>query len=81
MENNYYLYYRCDRWKMRTSFELVGIFGESKLKQIIIEDINNKDIEFDNRNVEEIAGMEEQEINNSITYGYLEKVFFNERMI
>jgi hypothetical protein len=66
---------------MRTSFELVGIFEENKLKQIIIEDINNKDLEFDNRNVEEIAEMEEQEMNNSITYGYIEKVFFNERQI
>jgi hypothetical protein len=80
MENNYYLYYHCNQWKMRDSFNLVGVFEESKLKQIIIEDVKNEDIEFSNKDVDTIVDMDVRTIDNLITYGYIEKIVFNERV-
>jgi len=68
-EPNLYAYFHCDKWKMKDSMRLVGIFTKNKLLQKLQE--HGLDIELHkNASV--------QELNDNLQYGYVEVVFLNE---
>ena len=74
-----YVYYHCDEWKMNDSMSLIGVFEESKLKKILIDDLRNKDIEIDDRDEEEILKMDMWTLESLLKYGHFQKIDLNER--
>lgn len=74
-----FVYFHCDQWKMADSLSLVGVFEENKLKEIIIEDIKNGDVELDGRDEEEIQKKDIRTIESLLVYGHIQPIKLNER--
>lgn len=74
-----YVYFYCDEWKSTDSMSFVGVFEESILKQMIIEDVKRNDVAVDDRDEEEIRAMDMYTLNSLLEYGYFQAVTINER--
>lgn len=74
-----YVYYHCDQWKSRDSMRLVGVFDEETLKRTIIEDIQAKDVELDDRDEAEILSMDIRILDGLLVYGHLDTITLNQR--
>lgn len=75
----FYAYFYCNEWKERSSMSLQGVFDEETLRQVIVEDLKNNDVELDDRPPEEIMTMTIREINDLLKYGYVMEIELNER--
>lgn len=73
-----YTYFSCDEWKSHSSSRLIGVFTESKLREIILEDLENGDIEL--CDIDDINSLSINDINNLIVYGMILEIEINERL-
>lgn len=89
---NLYAYYTCDEWKSTNSMHLVGIFTETKLREVVLEDYKNNDIELDGYEPEDLKEMKEEgedveminemgvdAFNDTFIYLYVSSIEINER--
>ncbi|MFY3791616.1 hypothetical protein ACOQFO_07950 [Ureibacillus sp. MALMAid1270] len=57
---------------------LVGVFEESKLKEVIIEDLQNDYIKLDEREAKEIKEMDIRTLESLIEFGHIQLIELNE---
>ena len=69
----YYALFTCDQWKSRDSMQFMGVFTKTRLISIINKGSNVFDFEEALN-----KSMDVREMNNSITYGYIEELSINE---
>lgn len=75
----YYALYTCDAWKTHSSMTLVGVFTKAKLISIIKKYVKESDPRFEfESDLKKIESMEINEIDNSLKYGYIQKIKINE---
>jgi hypothetical protein len=74
----YYVLFSSDAWKSHSSMRLKGVFTKPNLLKVIKKNIKNKNFEFDSG--KKIENMEIKDINDALTYAYIETVKINEEL-
>lgn len=72
-----YVYFSCDEWKMYDSMRFKGVFDEYGLKDMLRQDLREKEIEGIDE--DDIVAFDIQSIKNNIKYGFIEPAVVNER--
>lgn len=76
MEQELYVLFTCDEWKSRDSMWLLGVFDENKIKVALKKLLKQNDIELGtDKSIDEI---EVDELNDYVTYAYIEQVDLND---
>lgn len=78
-ENDYYVLYKCNEWKERSSMKMVGVFTEKGLRKQIDKEIKNgnmKYLEYLNRkfNMQNVCV---ENLNLALEYGYIQRIFID----
>lgn len=78
MKREYFVLFTCDEWKGYSSMRLVGVFNLTKLRKVVKKMIKSDDFSCDGYDIKDIDVLGGSDINNMITYGFIQPIGLNE---
>lgn len=79
MKRKYYALFSCNEWKERASMDLIGVFTENKIRQIIRKKIKKNDFEY-GADIKEIQTGDIDHIDTLLKYGFIQELNINEEL-
>lgn len=80
----HYALFQCNEHKEHASMRLVGVFTRARLSRVIAERVNHKEFEFNNDQKPKANDVAQfpyvADLNNALTYGYIEELDINEEI-